>query len=76
MEFEKLRSIICNVLDLEESDVTMESKFVDDLNADSLDFVEIIVEIEATFDLVFDDEAAADIVTVADAVEKIKAAIA
>lgn len=75
MEFEKLRSIICEVLDVSEDDVTMETTFVDDLGADSLDIFQIIMAIEEEFEIEIANEDAEKIVTVADAVEQIRNAI-
>ncbi|QDW73968.1 acyl carrier protein [Lachnospiraceae bacterium KGMB03038] len=74
MEFEKLQEIISDVLNVEAQEITMESKFVDDLGADSLDIFQIIMGIEETFDIEIDNEDAEKIATVGDAVEQIKAA--
>ena len=51
MEFEKLQSIIGEVLNLEPEEITMDSTFVDDLGADSLDLFQIIMGIEEEFDI-------------------------
>lgn len=51
MEFEKLRDIIVEVLNVDENEVTMESTFIDDLGADSLDVFQIIMGIEEEFDI-------------------------
>ena len=75
MEFEKLRDIIVEVLNVEESDVTMEATFIDDLGADSLDVFQIIMGIEEEFDIEIPNEEAEKIVTVGDAVEQIKNAV-
>ena len=72
MEFEKLTAIIADVLNLDENDIHMDSTFVDDLGADSLDIFQIIMGIEETFDIEIDNEDAEKIVTVGDAVEQIK----
>ena len=72
MEFEKLKAIIADVLNLDENDIHMDSTFVDDLGADSLDIFQSIMGIEETFDLEIDNEDAEKIVTVGDAVEQIK----
>lgn len=72
MEFEKLQEIIADVLNVETDDVTMETTFVDDLGADSLDIFQIIMGIEETFDIEIDNEDAEKIMTVGDAVEQIK----
>lgn len=75
MEFEKLQEIIMDVLNVNKEDVTMETTFVDDLGADSLDIFQIIMGIEETFDIEIDNEEAEKIVTVGDAVEQIKNAV-
>jgi acyl carrier protein len=75
MEFEKLRSIIVEVLNVDESEVKLDSTFVDDLGADSLDVFQIIMGIEEEFDIEIPNEEAEKIVTVGDAVEQIKKAI-
>lgn len=75
MEFEKLKSIIMDVLNQDAQEITMESTFVDDLGADSLDIFQIIMGIEETFDIQIDNDEAEKIVTVGDAVEQIKNAI-
>ena len=72
MEFEKLKAIIADVLNLDKNDIHMDSTFVDDLGADSLDIFQIIMGIEETFDIEIDNEDAEKIVTVGDAVEQIK----
>ena len=75
MEFEKLQSIIAEVLNIEPDEVTMTSTFVDDLGADSLDIFQIIMGIEEEFDIEIDNEEAEKITTVQDAVEQIKKAV-
>ena len=75
MEFEKLRDIIVEVLNVDENEVTMESTFIDDLGADSLDVFQIIMGIEVEFDSEIPNEEAEKIVTVGDAVEQIKKAV-
>ena len=74
VEFEKLKKIIAEVLNEDEDDITMETTFVDDLGADSLDVFQIIMGIEEEFDIEIPNDAAEQIVTVGDAVEQIKAA--
>ena len=76
MEFEKIKSIIAEVLNVDEDTITMESTFLDDLGADSLDVFQIIMGIEEEFEIEIPNEAAEVIVTVGDAVEQIKKAIA
>lgn len=75
MEFEKLQEIIAEVLSVETDDITLETTFVDDLGADSLDVAQIVMGIEDQFDIEIPNEAAEKIVTVGDAVEQIKAAL-
>jgi acyl carrier protein len=75
MEFEKLQKIIAEVLNVDADEITMDTTFVDDLGADSLDVFQILMGIEEEFDIEIANDAAENIVTVADAVEQIKAAI-
>ena len=75
MEFEKLKKIICEVLNIDEDEITMDSTFVDDLGADSLDIFQIIMGIEEEFDIEIANDEAEKIATVGDAVEQIKNAI-
>ncbi len=74
MEFQKLKEIIIDVLNVSEDDIKMETTFVDDLGADSLDIFQIIMGIEEAFDIEIENEDAEKIVTVGDAVEQIKSA--
>jgi acyl carrier protein len=75
MEFEKLQKIISEVLNVDEDEITMETTFVDDLGADSLDIFQIIMGIEEEFDIEIANEEAENIVTVSDAVDQIKNAL-
>ena len=75
MEFEKLQEIIAEVLNVDEDEITMETTFVDDLGADSLDVFQIISSIEDEFDIEIASEDAEKIVSVGDAVEQIKNAL-
>ncbi len=75
MEFEKLQGIISEVLQVDAETITMDTTFVDDLGADSLDIFQIIMAIEEEFDIEIANEDAEKIVTVSDAVEQIKNAI-
>ena len=68
MEFERVKNVIVDQL----SEVTLEASFVDDLGADSLDVVELIMGLETEFDIEIPDEDAEKISTVGDAVEYIK----
>ena len=76
MEFEKIKKIIAEVLNVDEDSITMESTFGDDLGADSLDVFQIIMGVEEEFEIEIPNEEAEKIVTVGDAVEQIKNAIA
>jgi len=75
MEFEKIKEIIVDVLNVNADDIKMETTFVDDLGADSLDIFQIIMGIEEAFDIEIDNEEAEKIVTVGDAVDQIKKAV-
>ena len=75
MEFEKLKKIIVDVLKVDENEITMDTTFIDDLGADSLDVFQIIMGLEEEFDIEIPNEQAEKIVTVGDAVEQIKAAM-
>lgn len=75
MEFEKLQKIIAEVLNVDADEITLETTFVDDLGADSLDVFQIIMGIEEEFDIEIPNEEAEKIVSVGDAVEQIKSAI-
>ena len=72
MEFEKLQEIISDVLNIPKEDVRLDTTFVDDLGADSLDIFQIIMGIEEEFDIEIDNEEAEKISTVQDAVNQIK----
>jgi len=72
---DKIRKIICEQLDVPENDVVPEASFVDDLGADSLDQVELIMAMEEEFDVSIPDEDAEKIATVQDAIDYIKKAI-
>ncbi len=69
---EKLKGIIVDQLGVNAEDVTMEATFVDDLSADSLDIVELVMNIEETFEIEIPDSAAEKIVTVGDVVDYIQ----
>ena len=74
MEFEKIRDIVAGVLGVDKDTITLESKFIDDLGADSLDLFQIILEIENEFEIMIDDSQVENIVTVGDAVREIQKA--
>jgi acyl carrier protein len=69
---EKVKQIIVDQLGVDSTDVTATSSFVDDLGADSLDRVELIMALEETFGIEIADEAAEKLVTVQDAVDYIQ----
>ncbi|MBE5849434.1 MAG: acyl carrier protein [Lachnospiraceae bacterium] len=75
MELEKLKKIITEVLNVDVSEITMDTKFIDDLGADSLDVYQIIMGVEEEFDIEINVDDAESIVTVADAIEQIRNAI-
>ena len=75
MEFEKLKKIIAEVLNVDVEEITMDTTFVDDLGADSLDIFQIIMGLEEEFDVEIANEEAEKIVTVGDTVEQIKNAL-
>ena len=75
MEFEKLQKIVAEILNVDPNEITMDTTFIDDLGADSLDVFQIIMGIEEEFDIEIANEDAENIVTVRDAVEQIKKAI-
>lgn len=62
--FEKIRAKIAEQLSIDENDITMDSGFVDDLGADSLDLVELIMALEEEFDMEIPDEDAEKITSV------------
>lgn len=70
--FERVKKIIVDRLEVDEDKVTPEASFKDDLGADSLDVVELVMELEDEFDMEISDEDAEKIVTVGDVVEYIK----
>ena len=70
--FEKVKEIIVEQLGVEETAVTLEASFIDDLGADSLDLVELIMALEEEFDMEIPDADAEKIVTVNDVVDYIK----
>ncbi|MCI8403520.1 MAG: acyl carrier protein [Clostridia bacterium] len=71
-EFERVKNVIVDQLSVDAEEVTLEASFVDDLGADSLDVVELIMGLETEFDIEIPDEDAEKISTVGDAVEYIK----
>lgn len=69
--FDKVKEIVVEQLGVDDGDVTMDSTFIDDLGADSLDIVELIMAFEEEFNIEIPDEVAEKIKTVKDAVEYI-----
>lgn len=72
MELEKLKKIVAEVLNVDPNEITMETTFVADLGADSLDIFQIVMGIEEAFDIEIPTEDAEGITTVEQAVELIK----
>lgn len=72
---EKIKNIICEQLDVAAEDVVISASFVDDLGADSLDQVELIMAMEEEFDISIPDEDAEKIASVKDAVEYVTKAM-
>lgn len=70
--FEKVKEIISEKLSINEDDITMDSSFVDDLNADSLDLVELMMALEDELDTEIPDEEAENFKTVGDVVKYLK----
>ena len=69
MVFEKVREILMDQLDVEEDAVTMEASITDDLGADSLDVVDLVMTLEDEFDMEIPDEDVEDVRTVGDIVK-------
>lgn len=72
MVFETVKKIIAEQLGIDEKDIKLESAFIEDLGADSLDIVELIMAMESEFDMEIEDDEVEDISTVEDVVEYIK----
>ena len=69
--FDRVKSVVIEQLERKEEEVTLEASFTDDLEADSLDIVELVMALEEEFDIEIPDEAAEQITTVGDAVKHI-----
>ena len=74
--FEEIKQVIVETLSCDESQVTLEASLTDDLGADSLDTVELLMEFERVFDIKIPDEDASGISTVADAINYVEAKVA
>ncbi len=72
MMFEKIREIICDQLELEEDQVTMNSILLEDLGADSIDLADLVMTFEDEFNMEIPDEALENIKTVADIVKYVE----
>ena len=69
MVFEKLRSLLAQQLDISEEKINMDTHIIDDLGADSLDVVELIMSLEDEYGIVITDEAVRELYTVREVVE-------
>ena len=72
MVFEKVREILCDQLDLEEDNVTMDSDIIEDFEADSLDVVDLVMSLEDEFSIEIPDEQIENVLTVGDIVHYIE----
>lgn len=72
MIFEKIKKILCDQLDIEEDSISMDSNIIDDLKADSLDIVDLIMSMEEEFDISFSDDDIDKFKTVGDIVHYIE----
>ncbi len=72
MEFEQIKKLLAEQFSMDEDDITMETSFAEDIGADSLDLVELVMALEQEFDLEIDDDEVEKIKTVGDAVRYIK----
>ena len=70
--YDRVKQIIVDRLGVDESEITLEASFKNDLNADSLDVVELVMELEDEFDMEISDEDAEKITTVGEAVKYIE----
>lgn len=70
--FEKIKEIVCDQLEVEPEQVTLTTHFEKDLEADSLDVVELVMKFETEFDIDIDDQVASEIETVKDAIHYIE----
>jgi acyl carrier protein len=72
---EKVRSLIANELGVDADTITEDSHIIDDLGADSLDAVELIMALEEAFDIEIDDDAASEILTVQDILDYLETVV-
>lgn len=75
MVFEKVKEALCDQLDVEEEKVTMEANIMEDLEADSLDVVDLVMSLEEEFDIEIPDEEVENIKEVGDIVKYIESHI-
>ncbi len=75
MVFEKVKEILCDQLDVDAKDVTMEASITEDLGADSLDIVDLVMSLEDEFDIEVPDEEVESIKTVGDIVRYIEQSV-
>ena len=74
MVFERIQEVVAGHMDLEKDAITMESRFVEDIGADSLDVLQLITELEEAFNIEFEPSELEQMKTVADVVKHIEAA--
>ena len=72
MVFEKVREILCDQLDLDPDDITLDTNIIEDLGADSLDLVDFVMSLESEFDKEIPDEDVENIKTIGDIVSYIE----
>lgn len=75
MEFEMLKKIVSEVLKIDPNEIKPETTFANDLGADSLDLLQIVMGLEEAFNISFPEEEISGIVTVEDAVNKIRSSV-
>lgn len=72
MEFETIKNLIKQIKEVDESKITLDTNFIEDLHFDSIEIFQIIMGIEEAFNIQIDNDELADIKTIKDAIEKIK----
>jgi len=72
MVFEKVSNILANQFDIDESEISMDTNLIEDLSADSLDFVDLVMSLEDEFSLEFNEDEADKFKTVGDIVKHIE----